>query len=130
MKTLTLALSAVLAVLLSGCGGSACDRVDAAQRRFFGSANQCSYLSGSTTVTVRPNQASLSSCTAALAKCTSADLQVIDGSTQCIEAAPFCAPGNEKVATDAYTACVGQLVTTSGTTIMSRLSTDCAAGFQ
>jgi hypothetical protein len=130
MKTLTLTLCGVLAVLLSGCGGSACDRVDAAQKRFFGSSNQCSYSSGSSSVTVRTNQASLSSCNAALAKCTSADLQVLDGYTRCVEAAPPCTAGNEKAATDAYLSCVGQLITVSGTSIMSKLSADCAAGFQ
>jgi hypothetical protein len=130
MKTLTVVLSAAMAVLLSGCGGTACDRLDAANKRFFGSASQCSYMTGSTTVTVRTGQASLNSCNTALAKCTAADLQVLDGYTTCVQAAPPCTAGNEKTATDAYTACVAQLITVSGTTIMSKLSTECAAGFQ
>ncbi|MDX2014276.1 MAG: hypothetical protein SFW67_29015 [Myxococcaceae bacterium] len=130
MKTVTVVLATTIAVLLSGCGGNACDRLDAANKRFFGSSNQCSYMSGGTSVTVRTNQASLSSCNAALAKCSSADLQVLDGFMKCVEAAPACTAGNEKTAADAYAACSLQLVTVSGTSIMSKLSTECAAGFQ
>ncbi|MCU0701319.1 MAG: hypothetical protein MUC96_32825 [Myxococcaceae bacterium] len=130
MKRFTVLLATAVAALLSGCGGNTCDRIDAAQKRFFGSSNQCSYTSGSSTVTVRTNQASLSSCNAALAKCTTADLQVLDGYTKCIEAAPACTAGNEKAAADAFTACIGQLITVSGTSITSKLSTECGAGFQ
>jgi hypothetical protein len=129
MKTI-LVVSAAIVIGFSGCGLGTCERVDRANKRFFGNRSECSYLTGSQTVTVRPGQSTVSACNTAFTRCSTVDQQVLEGYTKCLETAPFCAPGNEKPAADGYTACSRQLFTVSGTTVTSKLSTDCAAGLQ
>lgn len=115
--------------VMTGCGGGTCERVDAANKKFLGSGKtSCSYMESGATVTITPSF-STSSCNSSLSKCTSADMTIIDGYAKCIEAVPTCATGSEKAAADAYTACIGQIVTISGATVMSKLSADCASGF-
>jgi hypothetical protein len=115
--------------LLWGCG-TTCDRVAAADARFFAGAMQCASLSASDTVTVRRRLAGASQCNARLPKCTPADLQRLDAYARCLEAAPACLGGNERAAAEAYTRCdIERLIVTEPNTGQA-LTFECEAGFR
>jgi hypothetical protein len=115
---------------MAACGGGVCERVDAAEKKFYGSNTECKYTEGGATVTVKPGTTSTASCNMSLSKCTSADNAVLDSYLKCIETAPACTAGAEKAAVDAQVACALQLVSISGAMVTSKLSADCAAGFK
>lgn len=115
--------------VMTGCGGGTCERVDAANKKFFAGKSECSYMSGSATVSLKPGSSTVSTCNSSLSKCTSADMTILDSYIKCIEAAPACSTGNEKTAADAYTSCVTQIITISASGVTSKLSADCAGGF-
>ncbi len=129
-KMIQIAVAMASVFAMTGCGGGTCERIDAANKKFLGSGKtSCAYMESGATVTITPSFSS-STCSSSLSKCTSADMTILDSYTKCVEAVPTCATGSEKKAADAYTACIGQIVTISATGVTSKLSADCANGFK
>ncbi len=129
-KMIQIAVAMASVFAMTGCGGGTCERIDAANKKFLGSGKtSCAYMESGSTVTITPSFSS-STCSSSLSKCTSADMTILDSYTKCVEAVPTCATGSEKKAADAYTACIGQIVTISATGVTSKLSADCANGFK
>lgn len=62
-----------VAVVLSACGATLCDRLNTASNTFFGAKTECTYSSGGTTITVTK----ASSCTDTSA-CSADDLKTLD----------------------------------------------------
>lgn len=127
MKTF---LFAVVAVAVSGCGGSVCDRIDASVTRFFAGKTECAYMDGSTTVTVKKTTGSAMSCNSKVSACTAADQAILDKYVKCVEAAPVCSAGNEKAAGTAMTACAVELITIGSTGVTPKVSAGCYAAIQ
>ena len=129
-KMYQVAVAVVAAFSMTACGGGICERVDAAQKKFYGSKTECKYTEGGATVTLTKGTSSTSTCNMSVSKCTSADNTILESYAKCTEAAPACTAGAEKAAADAMTACALQLVSISGGMVTSKLSADCAAGFK
>lgn len=129
-KVIQVAVAVVAVFSMTACGGGVCERVDAANTKFYGGKTECKYTEGAATVTLTKGTTSVSTCNMSISKCTSADNTILDSYTKCIEAAPACTAGAEKAAADAMTACALQLVSISGAMVSSKLSADCAAGFK
>ena len=90
-----LALPALaVAVVLSACGATLCDRLNSASSAFFGSKTECTYSSGGTSITVTKG----ASCTDTSA-CSADDLKTLDTYASCLSSAQACTTGTSRVAT-------------------------------
>lgn len=98
-------LSAVALLGLVGCGGTVCDRLTAAQDKFFAGQTECKYTDGSASITL--SRAATKCSTSA---CSADEQKALDEYATCLSGAQTCSAGNEKAATSAGTACALQLV--------------------
>lgn len=127
-KMIQVAMLVVVAFSMTACGGGGtCERIDAANTKFYGSTSECKYTEGGVTVTIRKSTKTTSACNASVTKCTAADNTILESYTKCIEAAPACAAGAEKAAADAMFACAVQITSITGE---SKLSADCTASIR
>lgn len=112
----------------AGDGGDAsglCERVRAAQIRFFAGKTDCGSLDD-----VNVRRAERPSATCNVSKCTSSDKTRIEAYALCVDEAPACAGGAEKAATAAYLDCLRPLIAdVSDGVANSKLSPDCGAEF-
>lgn len=106
-----------VAVVLSACGATLCDRLNTASTTFFGAKTECTYSSGGSTITVTR----ASSCTDTSA-CSADDLKTLDTYASCMSSAQTCTTGNEQKATSDLTACAFAAA--------SKLSSACAAAIK
>ena len=96
------------AVLLAGCGGTLCDRINSSSDTFFAGKTECKYTDGTTTLTITKKT------TCDVTNCTADDQKALDAYATCLGKAQPCTTGNEKKATADATACVfGNLTTIS-----------------
>jgi hypothetical protein len=110
-------LCAFVAVSLSACGASVCDRINAAQDRFFAGKTECKATSGSSTITLtRGGTCSDTS------KCTADELKTLDTYASCVTSAQACSTGNESKAASDLTACA--------LAVVGKLSTTCSAAIK
>jgi hypothetical protein len=133
------ALAVIVAFSMTACGGGVCERIEAADTKFFAGTSECTSTEGGVTISISRsrwfggNAFSASSCNMSISKCTSAENTLLDAYAKCIEAAPACTAGGEKAAVDANRACTLQLVNptrpdySEGT---SKLSAECGAAFK
>lgn len=110
-------LAALAAAALAGCGGTVCDRVEAAQDKFYAGKATCTYTDGTSTVTLTRG----STCKD-LSACSADEQKAVDAYATCLTSATACAAGNEKQATTDGTGCVFALA--------SKVSQACAAAMK
>jgi hypothetical protein len=128
MKAVFQVAVAVLAAFsMTACGGGVCERIGAADTKFFAGKSECTLSENGASITIPKGNSLVSTCNMSISKCTAADLTIIDSFTKCLEAAPVCTTGAEKAAVEARVACTVQLVTPTGS---SKLSADCAGGIK
>ena len=94
--------------MFSACGGTVCDRIGAAESKFFAGKTECSSSEGGLTLTLRPGQ-STGQCEASACS-SAADQQALDAYASCVSKAPACTAGNEKAATSAAFTCAMALL--------------------
>lgn len=118
MKKVSSAVLAVFAAAaLSGCGGTVCDRLEAAQGKFYAGKTTCTYTDGTSTVTLTRG----STCKD-LSACSADEQKAVDAFATCLTGATACAAGSEKQATTDGTGCVFALA--------SKVSQACAAAMK
>ncbi|MGA9521941.1 MAG: hypothetical protein WBV82_10780 [Myxococcaceae bacterium] len=98
-----LMIMVMVAATASACGESFCDRLEAAQTRFFAGKTSCEYREGNFTMSVSPAEGA--QCTGALSACTPEEQEALEGYVACLEKAPPCTTGNESAAVEAQLAC-------------------------
>lgn len=129
-RMVTVAVAVVMTLSITACGSGICERIEAADTRFFAGKSECQSTEGGVTITISKARwlggaaFSASSCNRSISKCTSADNTLLDAYAKCVEAAPACTAGGEKAAVDAIRACTLQLVDSMGS---SKLSAECTA---
>lgn len=118
MKQASSVLLAVLAAAsLAGCGGTLCDRLEAAQDKFYAGKATCTYSDGSSNVTLsRPGTCK------DVSACSAEEQKAIDAFASCLTSATACTAGNEKQATTDGTGCLFVLA--------SKVSQACAAALK
>lgn len=127
MTRVLVAVLALAAVALSGCGTSLCVRATDTRARIFNGKTKCEYAEGGTTLSITTDNSSTSQCEANLSSCTPADQSLINDWLKCLEGVTACTTGNEKAAVDGTIACAATLFdTTSGT---PKVSAACLQAF-
>lgn len=117
-------ISVVATVLLGGCGMTFCERLQAANDRFYAGKPSCGYTEGAT-ISVSPT-GSKATCEANIGNCTADDQRTLNSYVDCLASAQACTAGNEKQATTAAIGCASKLISGSG----SALSAACQQAFR
>lgn len=100
MSKSLVSLSFVALATLAGCGGSVCDRINAASGTFYAGKAECKHTSGGSSVTLTRGASCQDS-----SKCSADDLKVLDTYATCLGQAQACSTGNEEKAVSDGTAC-------------------------
>lgn len=89
---------------LSACGGTVCDRVKAAQDKFYDGKTECKYMSNGASIGLTRGTA-----TCKTDGCSASDQEAMDKYVTCTNNAPPCTSGKEEAAVAAGIACGVQL---------------------
>jgi len=108
--------AACIVAALSGCGGTLCDRLTAADDAFFAGKTECSYAEGGVTITLTKK----GTCKSSSSCSSDSDQKALDAYATCLARAQTCTTGNEKKATSDGTAC--------GVTLFGAASQACLQG--